>query len=415
VLEFPPFIHSSIVQAPPGGGVATTLLNTVSKKTEASLIVPGNRKYEPAQIGDLLAHASAPINQALEAETKIKLFRDMVRIRKFEQAALQSYQKGKMGGFLHLYIGQEATAVGCVSLRREHDHIITAYRDHGHALAVGMGMNECMAELFGKYTGCSKGKGGSMHYFAPDKGFWGGHGIVGGQTPLGLGIAFALKYKGLEGCCLCFLGDGAVNQGAFHESLNIAALWDIPVIYIIENNGYSMGTSQSRSSAFPEHGLAQRAEAYNMRWDTVHGENLYEVRAKVQEAMDHCTHDHRPSILEIVTYRYYGHSIADANHHRYRTKEEIKSYQENKDPIEVWKRILAHEKVMDENLAKQIDNEAKEEAKAAVKFADDSPFPPVEELLTDVYSSVDEGTGDNEGTLFFNDRLPWEDTYRAGR
>ena len=166
----------------------------------------------------LLKYADVPVNRDLSPEDKIGLFREMVRIRKFEQIALQSYQKGKMGGFLHLYIGQEGTAVGTVSLMGENDHVITAYRDHGHALAAGMNMNECMAELFGKYQGCSKGKGGSMHFFAPDKRYWGGHGIVGGQTPLGLGIAFALKYQEIKGCCLCFLGDGAVNQGAFHEA-----------------------------------------------------------------------------------------------------------------------------------------------------------------------------------------------------
>ena len=361
----------------------------------------------------LRAFAGAPVNQSLDDDTKRHLYREMVRIRRFEQAALQSYQKGKMGGFLHLYIGQAATAIGTVSVMREHDQLITAYRDHGHALAVGMGMNECMAEMFGKYTGCSKGKGGSMHFFAPDKNYWGGHGIVGGQTPLGLGLAFALKYKGLQGCCLCFLGDGAVNQGAFHESLNLAALWDIPVIYIIENNGYSMGTSQTRSSAHPEHGLAQRAEAYNMRWDTVHGENLYEVRAKTQEAIDHAYKDHRPSILEVFTYRYYGHSIADANHHRYRTKEEIKSYQENKDPIEVWKRILLHEEVLNEDQIKEIDTAARDEAKAAVQFADESPFPPPQSMMEDVYHSTDNpGSHTNEGTIVFNDRLPWDETYQ---
>jgi pyruvate dehydrogenase E1 component alpha subunit len=385
----------------------------VSKTSTQSKITPGNRTYEPAQIEDLLTYAKAPVNAELDAEAKINLYREMVRIRRFEQAALQSYQKGKMGGFLHLYIGQEATAVGCVSLMDEHDHIITAYRDHGHALAVGMGMNECMAELFGKFTGCSKGKGGSMHFFAPDKNYWGGHGIVGGQTPLGLGIAYALKYKGLKGCCMCFLGDGAVNQGAFHESLNIAALWDIPVIYVIENNGYSMGTSQVRSSAHPEHGLAQRAEGYNMHWDTVHGENLYEVRAKTKEAIERAHTESRPSMLEIFTYRYYGHSIADANHHRYRTKEEIKSYQENKDPIEVWKRILIHEEVLTEESAKEIDAAAKEEAKLSVKYATESPFPPAQEIMTDVYHSVDNpGSSTNEGTIFFNDRLPWDDTYQ---
>ena len=215
-----------------------------------------------------LDFASSPINQSLTPQRKIELYTQMVRIRRFEQAALKYYNAGKMGGFLHLYIGQESVAVGTISLGGEHDHVITAYRDHGHALAVGMGMNECMAELYGKPTGCSKGKGGSMHFFAPDKNFWGGHGIVAGQTPLGLGLAYGVKYLGREGCCLCYLGDGAVNQGAFHESLNIAALFEIPVVYVIENNGYSMGTSQERSSAF-NGCLAQRAEAYDIEWDVV--------------------------------------------------------------------------------------------------------------------------------------------------
>src|SRR5688572_33327658 len=174
--------------------------------------------------------AQSPINAKLSADEKLRLLTDMVRIRKFEVEALKHYNAGKMGGFLHLYIGQESVAVGAVSLMGPNDHVITAYRDHGHALAVGMTMNECMAELFGRATGCSKGKGGSMHYFAPDKNYWGGHGIVGGQTPLGAGIAYYLKYKGLTGSCMCFLGDGAVNQGAFHESLNLAGLFDRPVI-----------------------------------------------------------------------------------------------------------------------------------------------------------------------------------------
>ncbi|MGC9450135.1 MAG: pyruvate dehydrogenase (acetyl-transferring) E1 component subunit alpha [Oceanipulchritudo sp.] len=357
---------------------------------------------------DLFAFAKEPVNKAMAAEEKIKCFTDMVRIRKFEQAALQSYQKGKMGGFLHLYIGQEATVVGTVSVMNENDHIITAYRDHGHGLAVGMGMNECMAELYGKFTGCSKGKGGSMHYFAPDKRYWGGHGIVAGQTPLGLGLAYALKYKGIRGCAVCYLGDGAVNQGVFHESMNLASLWNVPVVYIIENNGYSMGTSQSRSSVVPDEGLASRAAGYKIEWDTVHGENLYEVRAKTHTAIERAHEESRPTVLEIFTYRYYGHSIADANHQRYRTKEEIRHYQENKDPINVWEQILLEEKVLGEDQVKEIDKAAKEEAKAAVQFADESPFPPPREILTDVYHSVDNpGSHTNEGTIFFNDRLPF--------
>ena len=357
---------------------------------------------------DLFAFAGDPVNKTMDAEAKIKCFTDMVRIRKFEQSALQAYQKGKMGGFLHLYIGQEATAVGSVSVMGENDHIITAYRDHGHALAVGMNMNECMAELYGKFTGCSKGKGGSMHYFDPEKRFWGGHGIVAGQTPLGLGLAYALKYKGLKGCAMCYLGDGAINQGVFHESLNIASLWDVPVIYVIENNGYSMGTSLNRSSVVPTDGLASRAGSYKIEYDTVHGENLYEVRAKTYKAILRAYEESRPTVLEVFTYRYYGHSIADANHQRYRTKEEIRHYQQKKDPINVWEEILIEEGHLDTEKVKEIDKAAREEAKESVRFAEESPFPPPSELMTDIYHSVDNpGTHTNEGEIFFNDRLPF--------
>src|SRR6201997_2451755 len=242
------------------------------------------------------SYADAAINSQLTKEDKIRFLRDMYRIRRFEQTSLKYYNLGRMGGFLHLYSGQEAVAVGTISLLGKHDHVITAYRDHGHALAIGMNMKECMAELFGKATGCSKGKGGSMHFFAPDKNFWGGHGIVGGQTPLGLGLAFGLKYKGLRGCCLCYLGDGAINQGTFHESLNLAALFKLPVIYIIENNGYSMGTSQKRSSAYND-ALAERAEAYNMAWDVFIGEDLYEVRNRPSITIERARKTQQPTLL----------------------------------------------------------------------------------------------------------------------
>ena len=350
-----------------------------------------------------LDFAGSPINKALTAEQKIELFRKMVRIRRFEQAALQYYTAGKMGGFLHLYIGQESVAVGTLSLCGEHDHSITAYRDHGHALSVGMGMNECMAELYGKATGCSKGKGGSMHYFAPDKNYWGGHGIVGGQTPLGLGLGYGLKYLGREGCALCYLGDGAVNQGAFHESLNIAALFEIPVVYIIENNGYSMGTSQKRSSAY-RGCLAQRAEAYDMEWDVIDGSDLYEVRAKTHIAMERARKEHKPSILEITTYRYYGHSVADANHKKYRTPEEIENYKTNHDPIHLWRKRLLEEGVLSEEQAAAIDKEAKQEAAASVKFAEESPAPAVEDIMKDVYWETDNDTPASKlGRHFFSD------------
>lgn len=347
--------------------------------------------------------AEAPINKTLSAEDKIRFLRDMYRIRRFEQASLKYYSQGKMGGFLHLYIGQESVAVGTVSLLGKNDHVITAYRDHGHALAVGMEMNPCMAELFGKATGCSKGKGGSMHFFAPDKNYWGGHGIVAGQTPLGAGLAFALKYKGVKGCALCFLGDGAVNQGAYHESLNLASLWDLPVVYIIENNGYSMGTSLERSSAFKEC-LATRAEGYNIEWEVANGEDIYEIRAKTQTAIDRAHNESRPTVLEIDTYRYYGHSVADANAKKYRPEEEIENYKTNHDPLLLWHKQLIEEGVLNEEQAAEIDKTAKDEVAAAVKFADESPLPEEAEIYSDVYWEVDEQTESGRtGKHFFND------------
>jgi pyruvate dehydrogenase E1 component alpha subunit len=350
-----------------------------------------------------LDFASSPINRSLTPDRKIELFTQMVRIRRFEQAALKYYNGGKMGGFLHLYIGQEAVAVGTISLGGADDHFITAYRDHGHALAVGMGMNECMAEMYGKQTGCSKGKGGSMHFFAPDKNFWGGHGIVAGQTPLGLGLAYGLKYLGREGCCLCYLGDGAVNQGAFHESLNIASLFGIPVVYIIENNGYSMGTSQERSSAY-NGCLAQRAEAYAIEWDVIDGSDLYEVRAKTQIAMERARKEHKPTVLEIDTYRYYGHSVADSRAKKYRTPEEIEDYKLNHDPITVFERRLIAEGVLTEELSKSIHQDAKNEAAASAKFADESPAPTVADISTDIYWESDHNTPASQiGHHFFND------------
>jgi len=347
-----------------------------------------------------LAFKDAPVNQQLSPEERIRLYTDMVRIRRFEERTLRVYQQGKIGGFLHLYIGQEAIATGTVSLMGEHDHVITAYRDHGHALAVGMTMNECMAELQGKATGCSKGKGGSMHFFAPDKNYWGGHGIVGGQTPLGAGIAFALKYRGLKGCCLCFMGDGAVNQGAFAEALNLASLWSLPVIFIIENNGYSMGTSLQRSSAaFP---LARRADGYAMDWDVLNGANIYEVRAKTWEAMKRAHESCRPTLLEMKTYRYRGHSMADPE--KYRDKAEVEEYKRKHDPINLYLEDLVADGILDRDRAAEIDKAAREEADASARYADESPFPPPEDIFSDVYWETDHpDQRTSQGRLFFND------------
>ncbi len=348
--------------------------------------------------------ADAEINRRLTPDEKIHFLREMFRIRRFEQAALKYYQAGvHMGGFLHLYIGQESVAVGTISLCGENDHVITAYRDHGHALAVGMSMNECMAELFGKATGCSKGKGGSMHFFAPDKNYWGGHGIVAGQTPLGLGLAYGIKYKGLKGASLCYLGDGAVNQGVYHESLNLASLWNLPVIYVIENNQYSMGTSLERSSAF-KNCLAARAEGYNIEWDRVNGEDIYEIRAKTWKAIERAHNESRPTVLEIDTYRYYGHSVADANAKKYRDPEEIEKYRKFHDPLQLWQKRLIKERIMNEEQIAALDAEAKAEADAAVEFAEASPLPEPADIQADVYFEVDRQTpAGRTGKHFFND------------
>ncbi len=351
------------------------------------------------------AVSDVDVNKDLSAEDKIELYAKMVRIRRFEERSLRAYQQGKIGGFLHLYIGQEAVAAGTVSVMGADDHVITAYRCHAHALGVGMEMNECMAELFGKHTGSSKGKGGSMHLFAPDKNYWGGHGIVAGQTPLGLGMAYALKYQGKKGAAICFMGDGAVNQGAYHEALNLAGLWDIPVVYVIENNKYSMGTSQERSSAGEI--LARRAEGYGIEWDQCDGHDLYAVRQSVAKAIRRAHELSRPTVLEVDTYRYRGHSVADPDK-TYRTKDEIAEYQKNKDPLSLFKNVLLKEGVLTEEVAKSIDKAARKEADNAAQFAEASPYPPASDIIKDVYWEEDNPENKtSEGTMFFE--LPPED------
>ena len=351
------------------------------------------------------AHGEAPVNASLSKERKIELFRQMVRIRRFEERSLRAYQTknsqggSNIGGFLHLYIGQEAVAVGCCSLMEKNDHVITAYRDHGHAIAVGMDTKPLMAELYGKVTGCSKGKGGSMHYFAPEKNYWGGHGIVGGQIPLGVGLAYGVKYKGLKGSAMAFMGDGAVNQGAVHEAYNLAALWNLPCIFVIENNGYSMGTSQARSSAGE---LAKRAEGYGMAWGMCDGHDVYEVRATMDKFLKRAREESKPAVVEIRTYRYRGHSVADPDD-TYRSKTEIEEHRRTKDPIQVFQAILLAEGVLTAESADQIDAAARTEAEDAAAFADASPYPTVEDIQKDVYWEFDNPTErKSEGRLFFN-------------
>lgn len=378
-------------------------LKQIVRHVTAKTTTKPKKRVKPDR-ADLAKEAKLPFNKDLSKEELVGFFRSMIRIRRFEERSLRVYQQGKIGGFLHLYIGQESIAVACASLMGAHDHMITAYRNHGHGLAVGMNMNECMAELQGKATGCSKGKGGSMHFFAPDKNYWGGHGIVGGQIPLGVGLAYGVKYKGQKGSAMAFMGDGAINQGAVHESYNIAALWDLPAIFIIENNGYSMGTSQERSSSHPAAGLAARAEGYNMAWENINGESLFAIREGVGRAIKRAHEESKPTILEIHTYRYRGHSVADANDKKYRTKEEIEDYRKNHDPINVYRDYLIDANIATEEELKDIDKAARDEADAAAQFADDSPFPDAEDITKDVYWSVDNKESEiNQGRIFFND------------
>ena len=349
--------------------------------------------------GRLAGAALAPINAALSAEQKLDLYRTMVRIRRFEERSLRAYQAKKIGGFLHLYIGQEAVAVGACSLMGKNDHVITAYRDHGHAIAVGMDTKPLMAELYGKVTGCSKGKGGSMHYFDPSRNFWGGHGIVGGQIPLGVGLAYGVKYKGLKGAAMAFMGDGAVNQGAVHEAYNLASLWKLPVVFVIENNGYSMGTSQERSSAGE---LAKRAEGYDMPWGQCNGHDLYEVRATMDKFLTLAREKSQPSTVEIATYRYRGHSVADPDN-TYRSKTEIEEYRRTKDPIQVFQNLLLGENVLTEAIMEKIDAEARAESENAAEFAEASPYPTPDDIQKDVYWETDNPTErKSEGRLFFD-------------
>lgn len=311
-------------------------------------------------------------------------YENMLLQRRFEEKAGQLYGQQKIKGFCHLYIGQEACSSGSVSALKEGDKWITAYRDHGQPLALGTDPNKIMAELMAKATGVSKGKGGSMHMFDKEHGFFGGHGIVGGQVPLGAGIAFAEKFKKTDNLCICMMGDGAVRQGAFHEALNMAMTWKLPVIFVIENNGYAMGTSVERTSNVRE--LYTLAEAFDMpaaAIDAMHPEN---VHVAVEEAADRARRGDGPTLLEFRTYRFKGHSMSDPA--KYRSKEEVAEYK-GKDPIEqVKEKILSSKWATEEDL-KAIDTAIKTRVEASVKFAEESPYPDPSEAFKDVYVQED--------------------------
>ncbi|NNF59305.1 MAG: pyruvate dehydrogenase (acetyl-transferring) E1 component subunit alpha [Rhodothermaceae bacterium] len=319
----------------------------------------------------------------LEAETLLAMYRSMMLQRRFEERAAQMYGRQKISGFLHLYIGQEAVSVGSVWATRPDDPIITAYRDHGLALARGMSSKAGMAELFGKIDGCSRGKGGSMHFFDVEKSFYGGHGIVGGQIPVGVGMAFALKYKETGGCALTYFGDGAINQGAFHEAANLAALYELPVLLVVENNEYAMGTAVHRATAEPD--LYKQAYAYGMTGAIVDGMDVFEVYHAMKELADEARAG-KPALVEIRTYRYRGHSMSDPQ--KYRTKEELEQ-KKDEDPILVFKAYLLENDIATNEQLDALDEEVKAEVMEAVEFAENSPFPPLETMYEDIYTQED--------------------------
>jgi pyruvate dehydrogenase E1 component alpha subunit len=313
-----------------------------------------------------------------------KFYRDMLLIRRFEEKAGQLYGMGLIGGFCHLYIGQEAVVVGMQSLAKEGDSVITTYRDHGHMLATGMDAKGVMAELTGRIGGYSKGKGGSMHMFSREKGFYGGHGIVGASVPLGTGLAFAHKYRE-DGCInYCYFGDGAVNQGQVYESFNMASLWKLPIIYVIENNKYGMGTSVERASATTE--LYRRGEGFGIPGVHVNGMNVLEVRAAGEKVVEHVRGGNGPYVMEMMTYRYRGHSMSDPA--KYRTKDEVSKMRKESDPIETLRSHLLDNKLADEAQLKDIDREIKAIVGEAADFSQQSPEPDPAELYTDVLVEV---------------------------
>jgi pyruvate dehydrogenase E1 component alpha subunit len=328
-----------------------------------------------------MSQATTEAKPVVSKNQAIGWLRQMLLIRRFEEQSYKLYQMGgKIGGFCHLYSGQEPVAVGSIGVLREDDYVITAYRDHGHALARGMGANEAMAELLGRYTGCSKGKGGSMHFFDAEKGFMGGHAIVGSHIPLAAGIAFAVKYKGGDQVCLCYFGDGAMDQGAMHEAFNLASLWKLPVIYIVENNLMSMGTHLHRHSWTTD--LTVRGGmAYGMPGVLVDANDLEEMARVTREAIKRARSGEGPTFIEAKTYRFRGHSMSDPM--KYRTKDEADKARE-RDPIVLYETILKERGWIDDAAIDEMREKIKAEIDEAIKFAEEAPVPSVDALYEDV-------------------------------
>lgn len=315
------------------------------------------------------------------ATVHLALLRSMLLQRRFEERCAEAYAVGKIGGFCHLYIGQEATGTGAIAALRPDDYVVTTYRDHAQAIARGIAPRAIMAELFGRSDGCSHGKGGSMHLFSREHNFLGGHGIVGGHIPLATGVAFAIKYRGGDQVCLCFFGEAAVNNGAFHESLNMAGLWKLPIIYLIENNRYGMGTALERASAIND--IAERARAYAMERAVVDGQDVLAVQQVVGDAVARARAEQLPTLIEARTYRFMGHSMSDAVSGTYRSKAELDEHVK-RDPIALLRaRMQTHGEIDDAGLA-QLDADVRAICEDAWQFADASPEPPLEALLEDV-------------------------------
>jgi pyruvate dehydrogenase E1 component alpha subunit len=313
----------------------------------------------------------------------LHFYREMLLIRRFEEKAGQLYGMGLIGGFCHLYIGQEAVVVGLEAAADEGDKRVTSYRDHGHMLACGMDPKGVMAELTGREGGYSKGKGGSMHMFSKERHFYGGHGIVGAQVPIGAGLAFSDKYKGTDRVTFTYFGDGAANQGQVYETYNMAELWDLPVIFVIENNQYAMGTSVKRATKSKT--LWQRGAAYGIEGEAVDGMDVLAVKAAGEKAVAHCRAGNGPYILEVMTYRYRGHSMSDPA--KYRTREEVQEMREKRDPIEHVRQLLLTGRHASEDDLKAIDKEIKDIVNEAAEFAKESPEPALDELWTDIYAA----------------------------
>src|SRR3954463_3525705 len=348
------------------------LPNPCAPRQNADIQLPEQKRQSP----------NMPEAAKSNSESLKKLYHDMLLIRRFEERAGQLYGMGLIGGFCHLYIGQEAVVVGLMGAAKQGDQQITAYRDHGHMLAQGVDPKAVMAELTGRSTGLSRGKGGSMHMFSAEKKFYGGHGIVGAQVPIGTGLAFANKYRGNSAVCLTYFGDGAANQGQVYESFNMAELWKLPVVYVIENNQYAMGTSVARASAVAD--FSRRGISFNIPGIQVDGMDVEAVQQAGLEAFEYCRAGKGPIILEMKTYRYRGHSMSDPA--KYRTKEELTEVREKRDPIENFGKKLIERGLVNEQDLKQMDAEVKRVVVQAAEFATESPEPGVEELYTDIYA-----------------------------